>query len=72
MPETEPLLDISGNQMKLLLLGLGYIYLVVSQRDPIGTTEQPRLLPRLLVALNKLTVRPVAGENTYMKQFSQL
>lgn len=72
MPETEPLLDISGNQMKLLLLGMDYIYLVVSQRDPIGTTKQPRLLLRLLVALNKLTVRPVAGENTYMKQFSQL
>jgi hypothetical protein len=31
---------------------------VVSQRGPIGISRQPRLLPKLLIALHKLTVRP--------------
>lgn len=31
---------------------------VLSKRDSIGTPKQPRLLPRVSMAVHKLTVKP--------------
>lgn len=44
MGETEPWLTICCHQVKLLVLGLGYISFSYLQKGPIGITKQPRLL----------------------------
>lgn len=44
--------------------GLGTSNQVVDQRNLMGTPKQPRLLPRLFVALLKLTISPLLLKRT--------